>query len=73
MRNETLYLQRMMECHKHPAGVLALTSETGGTGKINIAVKLSDSESVQHGWRRLFFNSLTGFPKVIGQKVDKKP
>ena len=56
MRNERLYLQRMMECHKRPASGLAVSREIGGIGKTNIAVKLSDSESAQHGWRRLFLS-----------------
>ena len=40
MRNETLYLQQMMESHKHPASVLAITSGKGGVGKTNIAANL---------------------------------
>ena len=40
MINETLYLQQMMECHKRPASVLAITSGKGGVGKTNIAANL---------------------------------
>ena len=40
MRNETLYLQQMMESHKRPASVLAITSGKGGVGKTNIAANL---------------------------------
>lgn len=40
MRNETLYLQQMMESHKHPASVLAITSGKGGVGKTNIAANV---------------------------------
>ena len=39
MGNETLYLQQMMESHKRPANILAITS-----GK---AAKLSNSVAVQ--------------------------
>ena len=40
MINETLYLQQMMESHKLPASVLAITSGKGGVGKTNIAANL---------------------------------
>ncbi len=40
MRNETLYLQQMMESHKRPASVFAITSGKGGVGKTNIAANL---------------------------------
>jgi len=40
MTNETLYLQQMMESHKRPASVLAITSGKGGVGKTNITANL---------------------------------
>ncbi|MCP4259847.1 MAG: MinD/ParA family protein [Planctomycetes bacterium] len=40
MINETLYLQQIMENHKRPASVLAITSGKGGVGKSNIAANL---------------------------------
>jgi flagellar biosynthesis protein FlhG len=40
MRNEALYLQQMMESHKQPASVLAVSSGKGGVGKSNIAANL---------------------------------
>lgn len=40
MRHETLYLQQIMESHKRPASVLAITSGKGGVGKTNIAANL---------------------------------
>ncbi len=41
MKNETLYLQQMMESYKRPANVLAITSGKGGVGKTNIAANLA--------------------------------
>lgn len=41
MRNESLYLQQMMESHKRPANVLAITSGKGGVGKTNISANLA--------------------------------
>lgn len=40
MTNETLYLQQIMERHKRPASVLAITSGKGGVGKTNITANL---------------------------------
>lgn len=40
MTNETLYLQQIMESHKRPASVLAITSGKGGVGKTNITANL---------------------------------
>jgi flagellar biosynthesis protein FlhG len=40
MINETLYLKQIMENHKRPASVLAITSGKGGVGKSNIAANL---------------------------------
>ena len=40
MTNETLYLQQIMESHKRPATVLAITSGKGGVGKTNITANL---------------------------------
>ena len=40
MTNETLYLQQIMESHKRPANVLAITSGKGGVGKTNITANL---------------------------------
>jgi flagellar biosynthesis protein FlhG len=41
MKNETIYLQQMMENYKRPANVLAITSGKGGVGKTNIAANLA--------------------------------
>jgi flagellar biosynthesis protein FlhG len=41
MTNETLYLQQIMESHKRPASVLAITSGKGGVGKTNITANLA--------------------------------
>ncbi len=40
MTKETLYLQQIMESHKRPASVLAITSGKGGVGKTNITANL---------------------------------
>ncbi|MBW7990628.1 MAG: MinD/ParA family protein [Planctomycetes bacterium] len=40
MTNETRYLQQIMESHKRPASVLAITSGKGGVGKTNITANL---------------------------------
>ena len=40
MTNETLYLQQIIESHKRPASVLAITSGKGGVGKTNITANL---------------------------------
>jgi len=41
MGHEALYLQQMMESHKRPANVLAITSGKGGVGKTNISANLA--------------------------------
>ena len=41
MANESLYLHQMMESHKRPARVLAITSGKGGVGKTNISANLA--------------------------------
>jgi len=41
MANEAIYLRQMMENHKGPAKVLAITSGKGGVGKTNIAANLA--------------------------------
>jgi flagellar biosynthesis protein FlhG len=40
MTKETLYLQQIMESHRRPASVLAITSGKGGVGKTNITANL---------------------------------
>jgi len=40
MKNDTLYLQRMMEASRRPAVILAIASGKGGVGKTNIAANL---------------------------------